>query len=119
MTPSGAKKCVDRPRTLSSLSAFCSRRVELRGGASVASSRVPGATSMRVARSRAGTSSCASAKLLLPLELRIERVAKAVTEEGEADQRDRDADGGERDQVRVGPKDLLTVGDKAAPRRAR
>ena len=45
-----------------------------------------------VGASAAGTSSLRAHHLLLSLELRVERVAQAVTEEREADQREGDDD---------------------------
>src|SRR3954471_1884500 len=56
--------------------------------------------------------------LLLALELRVERVAQPVAEEGEPDERESDGDGREDDEMRLGADELLALGDQAAPRRA-
>src|SRR5262245_58774116 len=111
--PSGVKKCVERFLTSSrflDLAAFVSR-----------CSRVMRAASSGV-KSRLTASSAAARsllKLLLSLELGIERVPETVAKEGEAHQRRRDEDAGQVDQVRVRPHELLADRDQAAPRRPR
>src|SRR5204862_7209989 len=110
-TPSGVKKWVERFLTSSrffDLAAFVSR-----------CSRVIRAASSGVSSRLTAPSTEVRSKLLLALELGVERVPQAIPQECEAHQGCGDQNAGQVDEMGRGPGEGLADRDEAAPRGAR